>query len=346
MIFDASGELNIARPALERLLADCLKAYMQAHTTSPEDFAKRVARDWELWDKVVRDNNFIMKSRAAVSYRRAAERALEQRMVANTLFNPVKRRMAAGEVALGLNVRLARSPDIARIAKASGHDFLFIDTQHSIFDLETIAHIAHTALAIEVAPLVRVRGIDDPDVSLLLDNGVAGIVYPDVGSAAQARRAVEVCKFPPLGRRSVAGGYPHFDYRSVPLKESVPALNDSCLLVCMIETVEGLQNVEAIAAVDGVDVVHVGSNDLLVAMGKAGQFDDPDIIAAQDRVIAAAKKYGKFAGCGGNRDVARQVEAIRRGAQFVTTQTDIGFLMASANAWTKGVREALATKGG
>jgi 2-keto-3-deoxy-L-rhamnonate aldolase RhmA len=114
----------------------------------------------------------------------------------------------------------------------------------------------------------------------------------------------------------------------------------------MIETVEGLQNVEAIAAVDGVDVVHVGSNDLLVAMGKAGQFDDPDIIAAQDRVIAAAKKYGKFAGCGGNRDVARQVEAIRRGAQFVTTQTDIGFLMASANAWTKGVREALATKGG
>lgn len=259
-----------------------------------------------------------------------------------TLVNPVKQRMQAGEAAFGLNVRIARTADIARIAKASGHDFIFIDTQHSIFDLETIAHIAHTALAIGVAPFVRVRGIDDPDVSLMLDNGVTGIVYPDVDTAAQARRAVKICKFPPLGRRSVAGGYPHFDYRPVPLRESVPQLNDSCLLVCMIETLEGLANVEAIAAVDGVDVIHLGSNDLLVNMGKPGQFDDPDIVAAQDRVIAAAKMHGKFAGCGGNRDVTRQAAAIRRGARFLTTQTDVGFLMAAASAWTAGVRKALA----
>ncbi len=260
----------------------------------------------------------------------------------SALLDPVKARMRAGDVALGLNVRLARSPDIARIAKASGHDFIFIDTQHSVFDVETIAHVAHTALAIGVAPLVRVRGIDDPDVSLLLDNGVTGIVYPDVSTAAQARRAVEVCRFPPRGKRSVAGGYPHFDYRAVPLRESVPALDESCLLVLMIETVEGLDNVEEIAAVDGVDVIHLGTNDLLAAMGKAGQFDDPVVVEAQDRVIAAARRHGKFAGCGGNRDVARQAEAIRRGAQFVTTQTDIAFLMAAASAWTKGVRGALA----
>src|SRR5437764_9040556 len=257
------------------------------------------------------------------------------------LVNPVKARMRAGDVALGLNVRIGRSADIVRVAKATGHDFLFIDVQHSIFNIETIAHMAHTALAIGVAPVVRVRGIDDPDVSLLLDNGVTGIVYPDIANAAQARRAVEVCKFPPIGKRSVAGGYPHFDYRSIPLTQSVPQLNEVCLLVCMIETVEGLDNVEAIAAVEGVDVLHVGSNDLLVDMGKPGKFDDPDIIAAQDRVIAAAKKHGIFAGCGGNRDIERQVQAIRRGAQFVTTQTDIGFLSAAANAWTQGVRKAL-----
>jgi staphyloferrin B biosynthesis citrate synthase len=239
-------------------------------------------------------------------------------------------------------VRLARSPDIARIAKASGHDFIFIDTQHSIFDLETIASIAHTALAIGVAPLVRVRGIDDPDVSLLLDNGVTGIVYPDVSTAAQARRAVEVCRFPPRGKRSVVGGYPHFDFRATPLRESVPALDQGSLLVLMIETAEGLANVDEIAAVDGVDVVHLGTNDLLAAMGKAGEFDDPVVVEAQDRVIAAARKHGKFAGCGGNRDVARQVEAIKRGARFVTTQTDIAFLMSAANAWTSSVRAALA----
>jgi 2-keto-3-deoxy-L-rhamnonate aldolase RhmA len=253
----------------------------------------------------------------------------------------VKDKLAAGGVALGMNVRLARSPDIARIARATGHDFLFIDAQHSIFDLETIAAIAHTALAIGVEPLVRVRGIDDPDVSLLLDGGASGIVYPDIATAAQARKAVEVCKFPPLGKRSVGGGYPHFDYRAVPLSEAVPQLNEACLLVCMIETVEGLENCEAIAAVAGVDVLHVGSNDLLVDMGKAGKFDDPAIIAAQDRVIAAAKAHGKFAGCGGNRDVERQAQAIRRGARFLTTQTDVGFLMSAAAAWTEGVKARL-----
>jgi 2-keto-3-deoxy-L-rhamnonate aldolase RhmA len=109
----------------------------------------------------------------------------------------------------------------------------------------------------------------------------------------------------------------------------------------MIESLEGLENCEAIAAVPGVDVLHVGSNDLLVAMGKPGRFDDPAIIAAQDRVIAAARRSGKIAGCGGNRDVARQVAAVRRGAQFVTTQTDIAFLAAAAAAWTQGVRDGV-----
>jgi staphyloferrin B biosynthesis citrate synthase len=258
-----------------------------------------------------------------------------------TLVNPVREKMKAGGVALGMTVRLGRTPDIARIAKSTGHDFIFIDGQHSIFNLETIIGIAHAALGTGVVPMVRVRGVDDPDVSLLLDNGVTGIIYPDIGTAAHARRAVEVCRFPPLGKRSVAGGYPHFDYRPVPLSESMPQLNEACLLTCMIETVEGLNNIEEIAAVDGVDVLHVGSNDLLTNMGKPGKFDDPAIVEAQDRVIRAAKANGRFAGCGGNRDVERQVAAIRRGAQFVTTQTDLGFLAAAAGQWTDAVRKAL-----
>lgn len=257
------------------------------------------------------------------------------------LTNPVRDKMKAGGIALGMTVRIGRTPDIARIAKTTGHDFIFIDGQHSIFNLETITGIAHTALAIGITPMVRVRGVDDPDVSLLLDNGVTGIIYPDISTAAQARKVVEVCRFAPLGKRSVVGGYPHFNYRPVPLRESVPQLNEACLLVCMIETVEGLNNIEEIAAVDGVDVLHVGSNDLLASMGKPGKFDDPDIIAAQDRVIRAAKTHGRFSGCGGNRDVERQAAAVRRGAQFVTTQTDLGFLAAAAGQWTGALRKAL-----
>src|SRR6478609_6606152 len=79
-------------------------------------------------------------------------------------------RMRSGGIALGMNVRLGRSGDIARIAKSTGHDFIFIDTQHALFDLETLGHIASAAFACGIAPLVRVRSVGDPDVSLLLDN--------------------------------------------------------------------------------------------------------------------------------------------------------------------------------
>jgi staphyloferrin B biosynthesis citrate synthase len=254
------------------------------------------------------------------------------------LTNPVKVRLEAGDVALGMSVRLARSGEIARIAKATGHDFLFIDVQHAIFNIETIAQIANVALAVGVAPLVRVRGINDPDVSMLLDNGVTGIVFPDINTAAEARRAVELCKFPPIGRRSVGANFPQFDLRSVPLTEAVPQLNASTLVVCMIETVEGVKNVEAIAKVDGVDVLHVGTNDLSVNMGKPGQLDDSQVTAALDLVIKTARANGKYGGMGGIRDVGKQAEAIRRGVQFLTTQSDIGFLAAAAQAWTHGVR--------
>jgi 2-keto-3-deoxy-L-rhamnonate aldolase RhmA len=255
--------------------------------------------------------------------------------------NPLMQRMQAGDVALGLPVRLSRSGDIARIAKSSGHDFIFLDVQHSIFSLETLGHIAQTALGCGVSPIARVRSVDDPDVPLLLDNGITGIVFPDVGTAEQARRGVDRAKFPPIGKRSVCGGYPHFDFRGVPLTEAVPALNRMATVVCMIETVEGLENIEAIASVEGIDVIHVGANDLLTSMGKPGKFGDPEIVAAIERVIEVATSKGKFAGVGGDRNVERQVQFIRKGARFLTTQTDIGLLMAAASQLTSELRKAL-----
>src|SRR3954453_9312309 len=90
-------------------------------------------------------------------------------------------------------------------------------------------------------------------------------------------------------------GYPAFDFRPMPVGESSRMLNDNTLVACMIETREGLENVEKIAAVDGVDVIHVGCNDLLTAMGKPGAFGDPEVVAAVERVIAAASAHGKFA---------------------------------------------------
>ena len=255
--------------------------------------------------------------------------------------NPLKELLKADKVALGMNVRLARSGDIARIAKTTGHDFIFIDTQHSLYTVETIGHIAQVALAIGVAPLVRVRSCDDPDTQVLLDNGVTGIVFPDVNTAEEARRAVNRAKYPPIGRRSVGGGYPIFDFRAVNTADSVPALQENTLVCCMIETQEGLDNVEAIAAVEGVDVIHVGSNDLLTALGLAGKFGCPEHIDALDRVFAAARKHGKISGVGGDRNLQRQAEFIRKGARFITTNSEIAFIVAEGSRVTSELRKAI-----
>ncbi len=259
--------------------------------------------------------------------------------------NPVKELLNAGKVALGMNVRLGRSGDIARIAKSSGHDFIFIDIQHSLFNVETIGHIAQAALGCNVAPLVRVRSCDDPDTSVLLDNGVTGIVFPDISTAAEAQRAVNRAKYPPLGKRSVSGSYVIFDYRAMSTADAVPALQDNTLVVCMIETVEGLMNIEKIAAVDGIDVIHVGSNDLLTAMGKPGTFGSPEHVAALERVISVTKAHGKVPGVGGDRNLERQAEFIRKGARFITTNSDIAFMMAEASRVTAELRKALEKSG-
>jgi 2-keto-3-deoxy-L-rhamnonate aldolase RhmA len=263
---------------------------------------------------------------------------------AASVSNPLKEMMKAGKVALGMNIRLARSGDIARIAKSTGHDFIFIDGQHAIFSLETISHISQVALGCGITPLVRVRSVDDQDVQVLLDSGVMGIVYPDVNTAAEARRAVNRAKFPPIGKRSAAGAYPIFDYRPVPMGQMVSALNESTLVVCMIETPEGVKNVDEIAKVDGVDVIHIGANDLLTAMGKPGAFGDPEGAKVIDHVISVTIANGKIPGMGGDRNIPRQMEYIRKGARFLTTNSEIAFIMAEASRVTGELRRALEGK--
>lgn len=259
--------------------------------------------------------------------------------------NAASARMAKGEPALGLIVRLVRTTEIARIARAAGYDFLFIDLQHAAFSLETIAELANAALAVGVAPIVRVRGARDADIPVILDSGALGIVVPDVNTAAEARAAVAAAKFAPIGRRSSGGALPIFDFKPTPLAETLPALNAATLVICMIETREGLANIEEIASVEGVDVLHIGCNDLLIDLGKPGAFGGPEIRDAIARVLAAATKHRRWAGLGGDKDDARQIEFIGQGMRFITTEPDVSFLLQGATRKAAALRAATAKSG-
>lgn len=252
--------------------------------------------------------------------------------------NVAKDKLNEGALALGLSVRLVRSPDIAKIAKATGHDFLFIDMEHSGLSFESVVDISVAALDTGVTPVVRVIGHDHWQAARVLDGGAMGVVVPHVDTADQARAAVAACKFPPLGQRSMAGGFPQFDFAPIPPAEAAEIHNDNVLLAVMVETPLAVQNVDAIAAVEGVDVVHVGTNDLLVEMGLAGQFEHPRVAAAYDAVLEACARHGKVAGLGGVRDPALGKRYLELGFRFMTTHTDLAFLLEAASARTSALR--------
>ena len=112
-------------------------------------------------------------------------------------------------------------------------------------------------------------------MSRVLDGGAQGVIVPDVNTRGQAGAIVNACRFPPLGKRSVMGLGPALGYRAVPLAELNPKLNAETAVIVMLETAEGVENCEAIAAVDGVDVLLIGSGDLTTDLGIPGQIDHP-----------------------------------------------------------------------
>ncbi|MBP1888182.1 HpcH/HpaI aldolase family protein [Sinorhizobium mexicanum] len=255
--------------------------------------------------------------------------------------NAVLQRMRNDEVALGLVVRLARSGEIAAIAKASGHDFLFLDTQHALFSVETIGHIIQAALGCGIATIVRVPRYDDPDIAKFLDAGASGIAVADVATAEQARKVVEACRFPPLGKRSVQSTYSATRYGSYPIDALLQELERKTLVACMIETREGVANLDEICSVEGVDLIHLGCSDLLADMGRPGAFDDPELRAITDRLISVCREKKKFAGLGGDRDIARLSAFIQKGLRFHTTQTDVSYLIEAASRRAGMLREVL-----
>jgi len=252
--------------------------------------------------------------------------------------NAALARMRAGDIALGLVVRLARSGEIVSVARASGHDFIFLDTQHALYSLETIGHIAQAAIDAGIAVIVRVPNCDDPDIGKLLDAGIAGIVVSDVSNAREAQRLVDACRFPPRGRRSVQSTYSVTRYAPYPVASLMAEIEHKTLVACMIETVEALENLDAIAAVEGIDVLHLGATDLLADMGVPGAFDHPDLHAAVERLITACRRNGKFAGLGGERDLGRLAAYFSLGLQFHTTQTDISYLIDAARRRVESLR--------
>jgi 4-hydroxy-2-oxoheptanedioate aldolase len=254
-----------------------------------------------------------------------------------TLRNSVKERLARGEVASSMIVRLTRSIEIARLAKTAGFDSLYVDLEHSPLSLETTSQICTAALEAGIAAFVRVPQLEM--VQRVLDGGALGIIVPDVRNAAHAREAVKRAKYPPLGARGFATALPHFQYRSLPANEFCAVLDAATMVIVQFESAEALENADAILAVEGVDMVLFGTNDLTADMGIPGDYEHARVRDAYARAIAAAKKHGKHVGVGGlGSRPELTAQFVKMGARYVSTGSDLGFLLSAATASARQVR--------
>ena len=212
--------------------------------------------------------------------------------------NYAKRKLAANELVLCMGVNQMRTPNVAMIAAACGFDAIYIDLEHNPTSLETAAAICVAALGIGVTPIVRVTSHDPHDATRILDCGAQGVMVPHIQNAAEARAVVEACRFPPNGHRSAAGSTPALGYAALSQPEINKRLDANTLLMVMIETPQAVENIDAIAAVDGIDTLHIGSTDLSTEMGIPGDYKHARMGAAYEAVARAAKAYGKSMGWG------------------------------------------------
>jgi len=240
-------------------------------------------------------------------------------------------------------LRACFDPEIASVLGAAGLDFFFVDTEHSPATYPDIQALVRSARAAGVVPLVRVTDNLPHLISRALDVGAMGIIVPRVHSPEAARAAVEVAKFPPLGRRGFGLGSVITDYHDRPAAEEIESCNRETMVVVQIESKEAVDSVEEIASLKGLDALFIGPYDLSLSLGIIEQFDKPIFWDAVDRVVAACEKSGLAAGVQSG-DMAFLRETQRRGVRFLMYSSDARVLFSAYKQGIRALRETEASE--
>lgn len=253
----------------------------------------------------------------------------------------LRQRVMGGETVLGAMIFECFTPGIAQISKLAGCEYVIYDMEHTGAGYETIkTQVAHCR-GLGVSPMARVPRSDYAFLARALDIGCEGVMIPMVNSVEEARDVVEACRYPPVGRRGAAFGFAHDHYEGGSPVEKIKAANARNLVIAQIETEHGLDNVEAIAAVEGIDVLWVGHFDLTNFLGIPGEFDSKIYKDALKRVVKAGRKHGKGLGFMASDETwARDYKAL--GFNMLAAGTDHGLLQAGL----RGIVASVAGDGG
>lgn len=246
-----------------------------------------------------------------------------------------------GDLVLGTWLNSGSSV-VGELMAGAGFDFICVDAEHSPVELTNIHQIFQGISSgnPDCHPWVRVHGVDYAFVKRYLDAGATGIIAPLVNTREQAELLISAVKYPPLGNRGV--GFCRANQYGYTLKDSINHANDEIVAAVQIEHIDGVENVDSILTVEGIDAVFIGPYDLSASMGIAAQFDHPDFIEARRVILDACKRHKVAAGIHVVHPNPREViERAKEGYQLLAYSLDITMLLDSCVRGLADIRQEL-----
>jgi 2-dehydro-3-deoxyglucarate aldolase/4-hydroxy-2-oxoheptanedioate aldolase len=254
--------------------------------------------------------------------------------------NKLRSLLKSGGVALGTVILELKGRGLFHTLAAAGMDFAWICSEHTAFNLETVAEMVADAHAAGLTPIVRISDLRYEQVTRLLDSGCQSLIVPHIRTGAEVRRFIELAKYHPEGKRGIAiYGGANTNYENVEPMVATSHANTNTLLAVIIETAEALENLEEIL-LPKIDLVLIGHQDLSQDLGVPGQYDHPRVVAAEAKIREISRRHHIARGAILNQpqEVAGAVAA---GAQFLLYGVDLMLVRREAQRATDALRPLL-----
>jgi 2-dehydro-3-deoxyglucarate aldolase/4-hydroxy-2-oxoheptanedioate aldolase len=245
------------------------------------------------------------------------------------LVNQTRERLSRGETVYGTGLQCYRSAEIPRALAVAGFDYVFIDMEHSGFDLQTVHDMIRASADTGITPIVRIGEVAYSLAARLLDSGAQGIILPRVEDPAVLREALSWMRFPPMGKRGYGVNPTMIRYEARSFDEIIAHQNANTLAVVQFETRAAIERADELLSLPGLDIVMVGPADLSIALGVPGQFDHPLMIETIDALIAKCNQHGVVPGIQ-TRTLAMSKFWAARGMRFIGTGAEHTMLLEKA----------------
>jgi 2-keto-3-deoxy-L-rhamnonate aldolase RhmA len=224
------------------------------------------------------------------------------------------------------------------MAAACGFDAVYVDLEHGLADLDTVSMLCIAAAGAGLMSLARIPRLDAPMVARILDGGAHGVIVSHVAGAEEARAVVDAARFPPRGRRPVVGPNPVNRFAADPPDKVLRDCDTATIVAVMVESATALEDVDAIAATPGLDLLIAGAWDLCADLGIPNQFAHADFAQAISKIGAACRAHGKGFGVAGVSDLRLMANFLAEGVGFISAGTESSLFMEAARQRISALR--------